>query len=242
MKQNVETRTDIKECLLHTLQQIRQAETQLGRQAGSVSLLAVSKTKPLSSVLAANAAGQSHFGENYVDEALAKQEQLSALDKTPEIVWHYIGAIQSNKTALIATHFDWVHGVDREKIARRLSAQRPTHLPALNCCIQVNIDNESGKAGIAPSELPELCSIMLTLPNVTLRGIMAIPAPRSDFQQQRSVFGEIRKLFDAQADLIPNLDTLSMGMSADMRAAIAEGSTMVRIGTAIFGARTAKDA
>jgi len=240
MNQNEKTAGDIGQSVTATLGRIRQAERQYDRKANCVSLLAVSKTKPASALLAAYAAGQTQFGENYVDEAIAKQQEIASLGRSGDITWHYIGAIQSNKTALLATHFDWIHGIDREKIAVRLSTQRSDQLPELNCCIQINIDNEPGKAGISPDELPELCAAIQHLPNIRLRGLMVIPAPRANFDQQKAIFSEVRKLFELQQRATPEFDTLSMGMSADMTAAIAEGSTLVRIGSSIFGARASK--
>lgn len=216
-------------------QSIAGAEIAHSRPAGSVRLLAVSKTKPPDAIKQAYAAGQTEFGENYLDEAIDKIQQLSSLD----CEWHFIGAIQSNKTRPLAKHFSWVHSIEREKIARRLSQHRGEsgHSSPLNCCIQLNPDNEPSKAGISAGELPALCQLIEDLPNLTLRGLMVIPATRHSFDDQRSVFSEIASLFnDCQGDH-PDMDTLSMGMSGDMDAAIAEGSTMVRIGTAIFGSR-----
>lgn len=218
------------------LQQIRQdisdAERAGNRQPGSVRLLAVSKTKPSEDIAAAYRAGQRHFGENYLQEALKKQQELGAYD----ITWHFIGPIQSNKTKPLATHFDWVHSVDSFKIARRLSEQRPSHLPPLNICLQVNISDEDSKSGINLDELPELCQQVADLPNLKLRGVMAIPAPQPDFELQRRPY---RALCQAVAELNrPELDTFSFGMTGDLKAAILEGSTIVRIGTALFGERS----
>lgn len=211
--------------------QIRQAEQACNRQPGSVLLLAVSKTKPAEDIAAAYQAGQRHFGENYLQEALRKQQELG----TYAITWHFIGPIQSNKTKLLATHFDWVHSVDSLKIANRLSEQRPTHLPPLNICLQVNISDEPSKSGIALAELPQLCEQVAKLPNLKLRGVMAIPAPQDDFEQQRQPY---KSLYQAVASLKQaGLDTFSFGMTGDLNAAIAEGSTIVRIGTALFGER-----
>lgn len=217
------------------LQQIRKdindAERDGSRQLGSVRLLAVSKTKPSADIAAAYRAGQRHFGENYLQEALKKQQELGAYD----ITWHFIGPIQSNKTKPLAMHFDWVHSVDSFKIARRLSEQRPTHLPPLNICLQVNISDEDSKSGIDLAELPELCAQVADLPNLKLRGVMAIPAPQQDFDLQRQPY---RALCLAVAKLNrPELDTFSFGMTGDLKAAILEGSTIVRIGTALFGER-----
>lgn len=218
--------------LAHIHAQIQQAETEAHRHPGSVNLLAVSKTQTAAVIAAAYLAGQRHFGENYLQEALQKQTELSAFD----ICWHFIGPIQTNKTRLIATRFAWVHSVDRFKIAERLSAQRPTHLPPLNICLQVNISQEQSKSGIMLADLPAMVASVQQLPNLRLRGVMAIPEPESNFELQRVPF---RTLFHAVQQLHkPELDTYSMGMSADLVAAIVEGATWVRIGSALFGART----
>lgn len=220
--------------LHHLLTRIKQTEIGYRRAPGSVQLLAVSKTKPANDLADAYQAGQRHFGESYLQEALNKQRALCAFD----ITWHFIGPIQSNKTRPIANHFDWVHSVDRLKIAQRLSEQRPSHLPPLQICIQVNISHEASKAGIALADLPEMIQAVSALPNLQLRGVMAIPAPQSDFAGQRLPY---RQLHDAVNRLNrPQLDTFSFGMSADLEAAIAEGATIVRIGTALFGARSYK--
>lgn len=214
---------------IHT--QISAAERAYNRRPGSVLLLAVSKTKPAEAIAAAYQAGQRHFGENYLQEALKKQQELGAYD----ISWHFIGPIQSNKTKALAMHFDWVHSVDNLKIARRLSEQRPSYLPPLNICLQVNISDESSKSGISLAELPQLCEQVVALPNLKLRGVMAIPAPQQDFEQQRQPY---KTLYQAVAKLKkPELATFSFGMTGDLKAAIAEGSTIVRIGTALFGER-----
>ena len=181
----------------------------------------------------AHECGLSEFGENYLQEALEKIEELSDL----ELSWHFIGPIQSNKTKLIAENFDWVHSVDRAKIARRLSEQRPTHLPPLQTCIQVNISREYSKSGVSLEELPFLAKELRRLPGITLRGLMAIPAEADDFEYQSGEFARLRTAMENLKDIVPEMDTLSMGMSRDMEAAIAEGSTMVRIGTDIFGPR-----
>lgn len=209
---------------------IRDAAQAAGRNEHAVGLLAVSKTKPVSALREAYAGGQRDFGENYLQEALDKQSELGDLD----ITWHFIGPIQSNKTKAIAAHFDWVHSVDRLKIAERLSAQRPEGLPPLNICLQVNISGEATKSGCLPEELPGLASAIQALPGLRLRGLMAIPGPQDDPARQREPFAQLREL---QASLNLPLDTLSMGMSHDLEAAIAEGATWVRIGTALFGAR-----
>ena len=209
------------------------AAADAGRDPAAVSLLAVSKTKPASMVLEAAAAGQRDFGENFVQEGLDKIAATAGRG----LAWHFIGHLQSNKTRAVAEHFDWVHTVDRLKIARRLSEQRPEHLADLNVCIQVNIDDEPGKSGIDDARLPALARAVAGLPRLRLRGLMCLPAVRSDFEAQREPFARLRRLAEELAASGLNLDTLSMGMSDDFRAAIYEGSTIVRIGTAIFGAR-----
>lgn len=209
---------------------IREAAQASGRDCAGIGLLAVSKTKPASAIRQAFAAGLSEFAENYLQEALEKQAELADLPLT----WHFIGPIQSNKTKPIAEHFSWVHSVDRLKIAERLSAQRPSHLPPLNICLQVNISLEPSKSGCLPEDLPALAQAVSKLPNLRLRGLMAIPEPTQDVAQQHAAFARLREL---QNSLQLDLDTLSMGMSDDMPAAIAEGATWLRIGTALFGAR-----
>jgi len=204
-----------------------------GRTAESVSLLAVSKRKPVAAIRQAIAAGQRDFGENFVQEALDKIEEIADSD----INWHFIGHCQANKTRAITQHFQWVHTVDRLKIAQRLSQQRPHYAPDLNICIQVNIDQEDGKSGIAASDLPELAHKIAALPKLRLRGLMCIPAVRASTEQQREPFARLRQLFEALAKSGLSLDTLSMGMTADYDAAILEGATIVRIGTALFGQR-----
>jgi pyridoxal phosphate enzyme (YggS family) len=204
-----------------------------GRAPGSVQLLAVSKTWGADAVRQAHAAGQIDFGENYIQEAVDK---ITTLRDLP-LVWHCIGPIQSNKTRLVAEHFDWVHSIDRLKIAQRLSEQRPEHLPPLQVCIQVNVDGGETKSGVSPQELPALAQAVAALPRLQLRGLMTIPEPAETDAQMRAVHRQAKDLFEQlRAQGLP-LDTLSMGMSADMVAAIAEGSTMVRVGTAIFGQR-----
>ncbi len=211
---------------------IGEAEQRAGRPAGSVALLAVSKTQPAEAIRAAYAAGQRQFGENYLQEALAKQEAVSDLT---DIVWHFIGPIQSNKTRAIATRFDWVHSVDRLKIAQRLSEQRPAAAPPLNVCLQVNISAEDSKSGVMPADVPLLARAVAALPRLRLRGLMAIPAPAAGFEQQRQPLRQLRLAMEGLS--LGGLDTLSMGMSDDLEAAIAEGATLVRIGTALFGPR-----
>lgn len=211
-------------------ERIRAAAQASGRDLDHIGLLAVSKTKPAAAVREAYAAGLRDFGENYLQEALEKQAELSELP----LIWHFIGPIQSNKTKPIAEHFAWVHSVDRLKIAQRLSEQRPTGLPPLNICLQVNVSAEDSKSGCAPAELAALAEAVSQLPNLRLRGLMAIPEPTDDVAAQRAAFARLRELRDG---LPLPLDTLSMGMSHDLDAAIAEGATWVRIGTALFGAR-----
>jgi pyridoxal phosphate enzyme (YggS family) len=207
------------------------------RNGGDVSLLAVSKTFGPDAVLEAAQAGQRAFGENYLQEALDKMAALQQRAPGLKLEWHFIGPIQSNKTKPIAEHFDWVHSVEREKIAQRLSAQRPAHLPPLNICLQVNISGEASKSGVAPEDVLALAQAVTALPNLQLRGLMAIPQPAEDFESQRKPFAALKDLFEQLKAAGLPVDTLSMGMSADMHAAIAEGATIVRIGTAIFGER-----
>lgn len=203
------------------------------RTAGDVTLLAVSKKKPVEDIRQAIDAGQTCFGENYADEGV---EKITAI-ANESIDWHYIGHIQSNKTRLIATHYDWVQGVERAKILQRLAQHRPDHLPPLNICLQVNIDAEDSKSGCSPEQLMELAAQTDGKPEIILRGIMAIPAPQTDLAAQRAAFAQLATLYRSLQARYPQVDTLSMGMSGDMEAAIAEGATMVRIGTAIFGSR-----
>jgi len=215
------------------LEQIRRSEARYARPAGSVQLVAVSKRKPLSVILEAKLGGQLDFAENYVQEGVGKITEA----RDPSIVWHFIGHIQSNKTREIATHFDWVHSVDREKIALRLSEHRKTSDEPLNICLQVNLQNESGKSGLAPKDVLNVAQRVDDLPRLRLRGLMAIPAPAEDFDEQRGVFEQLTGLLDTLNQHGLNLDVLSMGMSGDLDAAIAAGATHVRIGTALFGAR-----
>ena len=218
-------------------QSIVAAAQEAGRAPQAVSLLAVSKTFGSDAVKSAVRAGQKAFGENYLQEAIDKIAALAACAPEAPLEWHFIGPIQSNKTRPVAQHFDWVHTVDREKIAQRLSEQRPAGLAPLNICLQVNISGEASKSGVAPADLPQLARRVAALPNLTLRGLMAIPEPETQFERQRAAFGRLRQLYDQlRADGF-ELDTLSMGMSADLRAAILEGATVVRVGSAIFGAR-----
>lgn len=209
---------------------IREAAQAAARNPDQVHLLAVSKTQPAEAIRQACQAGLHDFGENYLQEALEKQADLADLPLT----WHFIGPIQSNKTKSIAEHFDWVHSVDRLKIAQRLSDQRPESLPPMNICLQVNVSGEASKSGCEPQDVPQLAQAIAALPRLRLRGLMAIPEPTDDPTEQRAAFARLRHL---QAELQMDLDTLSMGMSQDLEAAIAEGATWVRIGTALFGAR-----
>ena len=219
-------------------QAIASAAQAAGREPGSILLLAVSKTFGADAVIAAADAGQRAFGENYLQEAVDKIEDVLQLRPDLQLEWHFIGPLQSNKTRPVAEHFDWVHAVDREKIAQRLSDQRPAHLPPLNICLQVNVSGEASKSGVTPAELPALAHAVNSMPHLKLRGLMAIPEPAQTEAEQRVPFAQLRLLQQQlAAEGIPT-DTLSMGMSADMGAAIAEGANIVRIGTAIFGKRT----
>lgn len=219
------------------LQAVRTAITKAaiaaGRNADEVTLLAVSKTFSAPALRAAFHAGQTRFAENYVQEALGKMVELG--DLAPE--WHFIGPIQSNKTRAIAENFSWVHSVDRVKIAERLAAQRPAYLPPLNVCLQINVSGENSKGGVAADEAEALAHAIAALPGLTLRGLMAIPAPAEGMEAQRAPFARMRELLQRLNHSGLSLDTLSMGMSHDMTAAILEGATIVRVGTAIFGSR-----
>ena len=212
---------------------IERAAQAAGRKPGDIALVAVSKTFPAEYIAQARAAGQRAFGENYAREAVEKITNLGVLP----IEWHFIGPIQSNKTASIAAHFQWVHSVEREKIAQRLSAARPGGLPPLDLCIQVNVSGEASKSGVSPGDEVALAEAIARLPGLRLRGLMAIPEPTADMKLQRRRFALLRELKEKLAARGHALDTLSMGMSDDLEAAIAEGATMVRVGTAIFGRR-----
>jgi hypothetical protein len=221
---------------METKARIAEAERRYGREAGSVQLLAVTKTRTAAEIRAVAALGQYCFAENYLQEALTKLDELA----TDDLEWHFIGAIQSNKTDAIAQHFAWVHTLDREKLARRLNDQRPAERPPLQVCIQINISDEETKSGIGLADLPEFAAMVAALPRLTLRGLMALPAPAPEFEQQRLPF---RRLAAALRDLQQrgfDVDTLSMGTSDDFEAAIAEGATIVRLGTSIFGPRPPK--
>lgn len=227
--------SDIAHNLADVHARIERAAHAAGRDPQSVALLAVSKTFPAADVRAAHAVGQRAFGENYVQEAIAKIEALA--DLRASIEWHFIGPLQSNKTRPVAEHFDWVHSVDRLKIAQRLAEQRPDALPPLNVLLQVNVSGEASKSGVAPAEAAAVAHEIAALPKLRLRGLMSIPEPAETLEAQRAPHRMLRELFDSlRADGLA-LDTLSMGMSADLEAAVLEGATIVRIGTAIFGAR-----
>lgn len=226
--------TNIAKNLTQVYSQIDQAAKNCGRDSREITLLAVSKTKPAAAIREAHEVGQRQFGENYLQEALAKIAELADLD----IEWHFIGRIQSNKTRDIAAHFHWVHALASLKHAQRLNEQRPAELPPLQACIQVNITGEASKGGVSEANLPELARKIAQLPNLRLRGLMTMPDPNDPPAVQRTVFSRLRELQqELNAKLGLTLDTLSMGMSDDLEAAVAEGSTLVRIGTAIFGAR-----
>jgi pyridoxal phosphate enzyme (YggS family) len=215
-------------------QRIWQAAAESGRKPDDITLLAVSKTKPVEAVLAAYRAGQRAFGENYLQDALPKIRALAERD----IEWHFIGRIQSNKTREIAEHFHWVHGLDGLRHAQRLGRQRPAALGPLQVCLQVNLSGEASKGGVAPEELSELADAVAAVPGLCLRGLMTLPAPDPDASHQRAVFARLRELLGGLQKRGLPVDTLSMGMSDDLEAAIAEGATIVRVGTDIFGART----
>lgn len=230
--------TTIAAKLQHVRARIATACQQAGRNVQDVTLLAVSKTFGPEAVRAAAAAGQRDFGENYIQEGVDKIAALA--DLRGQLRWHCIGPIQSNKTRLVAEQFDWAHGVDRLKTAERLSAQRPPGLPPLNLCLQVNIDGGPTKSGVAPAEALALAQAVAALPRLRLRGLMTIPDPAPDFEAARAVHASARALFDQLNAAGLGLDTLSMGMSDDLEAAVAAGSTMVRVGSAIFGTRAVK--
>ena len=212
---------------------LAKAAVDAGRSAGSIRLLAVSKKKPAETVLEAYSAGQRDFGENFVQEGL---EKITEVDRD-DAIWHFIGHLQANKTKAVAQHFQWVHTIDRLKVARRLSTQRPHYAGDLNVCIEVNIDAEDNKSGASVSEVADLAAAIAELPRLKLRGLMCLPAVRQDVAAQREPFARLRALMESLNDAGMQLDTLSMGMTADYAAAIQEGATIVRIGTALFGAR-----
>lgn len=223
----------IAERLKSALERLRQTAIEANREPNSVQLLAVSKTKPVSDIVIAYEAGQRMFGENYVQEGVEKIQELQALS---DIEWHFIGPLQSNKTRLVAEHFDWVESIDRLKIAKRLNDQRTAH-KKLQVCIQVNIDNETSKAGVALADVESLAYSIKNLPNLELRGLMAIPAANQSIEAQTQSFSLMKDLFDKLQSNHAKIDTLSLGMSNDMEVAVHCGSTLVRIGTAIFGQR-----
>ncbi|MEA3253167.1 MAG: YggS family pyridoxal phosphate-dependent enzyme [Pseudomonadota bacterium] len=226
----------VSEALAHAHRRLADALAQAGRDSDAAQLLAVSKTKSAGLVRQAYRAGQRDFGENYLQEALDKQAELADLEA---IVWHFIGPLQSNKTRAVAEHFSWVHSIERAKIARRLSEQRPAALGPLNVCLQVNVSGEASKSGVSPEALEALACEVAGLPNLRLRGLMTIPAPAEGLDAQRRPLAELRRLQERLVARLPELtlDTLSMGMSGDLEAAVLEGATLVRLGTAIFGAR-----
>ncbi|ELB2803807.1 YggS family pyridoxal phosphate-dependent enzyme [Vibrio alginolyticus] len=229
--------SSIQQNIEHITSQIRYDEQKCGRTPESVQLLAVSKTKPVEAILEAYQAGQTAFGENYVQEGVSKVQHFTEHYPDNRIEWHFIGPIQSNKSRLVAEHFDWVHTIDRTKIAQRLNDQRPSELKPLQVLIQVNTSGETSKSGVTEAEVFELAELISRLPNLTLRGLMSIPANVSDYESQLREFQQLATLKQTLEAQFPEIDTLSMGMSGDMTAAIEAGSTMVRIGTAIFGAR-----
>ncbi|MCE7587700.1 YggS family pyridoxal phosphate-dependent enzyme [Vibrio fluvialis] len=229
--------SSIQQNLEHITSQIENAQQKCGRPRSSVQLLAVSKTKPVEAILEAAQAGQRAFGENYVQEGCDKEQFFAEHHPELDLEWHFIGPLQSNKTRLIAEHFDWMHTIDRAKIAQRLSEQRPAHLPPLQVLIQVNTSGEASKSGISENDLFTLAELISGLPNLTLRGLMSIPENVPDYPSQLAAFRQLAALKDRLAEKYDGIDTLSMGMSGDMEAAIEAGSTIVRIGTAIFGQR-----
>ncbi|ELE2167445.1 YggS family pyridoxal phosphate-dependent enzyme [Vibrio fluvialis] len=229
--------SSIQQNLEHITSQIENAQQKCGRPRSSVQLLAVSKTKPVEAILEAAQAGQRAFGENYVQEGCDKVQFFAEHHPELDLEWHFIGPLQSNKTRQIAEHFDWMHTIDRAKIAQRLSEQRPAHLPPLQVLIQVNTSGEASKSGISENDLFTLAELISGLPNLTLRGLMSIPENVPDYSSQLAAFRQLAALKDRLAEKYDGIDTLSMGMSGDMEAAIEAGSTIVRIGTAIFGQR-----
>ncbi len=236
MSRQTQHQLTVRERLAAVQTRIADAEQAYQRTAGSVQLLAVSKRQPIDFIRDAFAAGQRAFGENYLQEGVEKCQALADLP----IEWHFIGALQSNKTRPVAEHFDWVHTIDRLKIARRLSEQRPDDRAPLNCCIQVNVSGEASKAGVAPEAVEALAHEVAQLPRLRLRGLMTLPEAVDDFAAQRAAFRHLRQRQEALIASGLTLDTLSMGMSNDLEAAIAEGSTLVRLGTAVFGPRPEK--
>lgn len=229
--------TIIPQQLAAVRERLRLACEAAGRSPDAVGLLAVSKTFGPDAVAQAMAAGQRAFGENYVQEGVDKILALRASHPGVALEWHCIGPLQTNKTRLVAEHFDWVHTIDRLKVAQRLSDQRPAHLPPLQVCVQVNVDGGANKSGVAPADAPALAQAVAALPGLCLRGLMAIPEPLPDVESQQAVCERVKAVFDGLKGVSPQWDTLSLGMSADLEAAVAAGSTLVRVGTAIFGGR-----
>lgn len=227
----------VQDNLLNIKNEIAKIAKKCERDPNTIKLIAVSKTKPVEQVVQAINAGQLDFGENYVQEGVEKIQYFEKNMPNNDLIWHFIGPLQSNKSKLVAEHFDWMHTIDRLKIAQRLNDQRPKEMAKLNVLIQVNISQEASKSGVKPEEVADLVKQIVTLPNLNLRGLMAIPEIENDYDKQLNVFTKMQQLLQSLQKDYPFMDTLSMGMSGDMQAAIVAGSTMVRIGTAIFGAR-----
>lgn len=227
----------VQDNLLNIKNEIAEIAKKCERDPNTIQLIAVSKTKPVEQVIEAINAGQLAFGENYVQEGVEKIQYFEKNMPNNNLIWHFIGPLQSNKSKLVAEHFDWMHTIDRLKIAQRLNDQRPKEMAKLNVLIQVNISQEASKSGVKPEEVADLVKQIVTLPNLNLRGLMAIPEIENDYDKQLNVFTKMQQLLQSLQKDYPFMDTLSMGMSGDMQAAIVAGSTMVRIGTAIFGAR-----
>ena len=227
----------VQDNLLNIKNEIAEIAKKCERDPNTIQLIAVSKTKPVEQIMEAINAGQLAFGENYVQEGIEKIQYFEKNMPNNDLIWHFIGPLQSNKSKLVAEHFDWMHTIDRFKIAQRLSDQRPNHMAKLNVLIQVNISQEASKSGVKPEEVTDLVKQIVALPNLNLRGLMAIPEIENDYDKQLNVFTKMQQLLYSLQKDYPFMDTLSMGMSGDMPAAISAGSTMVRIGTAIFGAR-----
>ena len=227
----------VQDNLLNIKNEITEIAKKCERDPNTIQLIAVSKTKPVEQIMEAINAGQLAFGENYVQEGIEKIQYFEKNMPNNDLIWHFIGPLQSNKSKLVAEHFDWMHTIDRFKIAQRLSDQRPNHMAKLNVLIQVNISQEASKSGVKPEEVTDLVKQIVALPNLNLRGLMAIPEIENDYDKQLNVFTKMQQLLHSLQKDYPFMDTLSMGMSGDMPAAISAGSTMVRIGTAIFGAR-----
>ncbi|MFQ0992054.1 YggS family pyridoxal phosphate-dependent enzyme [Gilliamella apicola] len=227
----------VQDNLLNIKNEIAKIAKKCERDPNTIQLIAVSKTKPVEQVIQAINAGQLAFGENYVQEGVEKIQYFEKNMPNSDLIWHFIGPLQSNKSKLVAEHFDWMHTIDRLKIAQRLNNQRPKDMAKLNVLIQVNISQEASKSGVKPEEVADLVKQIVTLPNLNLRGLMAIPEIENDYDKQLNIFTKMQQLLQSLQKDYPFMDTLSMGMSGDMQAAIVAGSTMVRIGTAIFGAR-----